>query len=158
MHHLPGTAQSSFADRLFAGAMATVAFAAVACSSSNPSPTAPPDLSADVLQSGVRAGDKVGRFGGEEFVVLLPGASPTVVYAVAERLRVGVERLRINLDGPIVGVTVSIGGAVFPLDGDNVTDVMQYADMNLYQVKRHGRNRVAMSHRAEHPSGGQARR
>ena len=113
---------------------------------------------ADVLQSEVRAGDKVGRFGGEEFVVLLPGATPPVVYAVAERLRVGVERLRINLDGPIVGVTVSIGGAVFPLDGDNVTDVMQYADMNLYQVKRHGRNRVAMSHQAEYLSGGQARR
>jgi len=42
---------------------------------------------ADVLQSGVRSGDKVGRFGGEEFVVLLPGAPPPVVYMVAQRLR-----------------------------------------------------------------------
>ena len=105
---------------------------------------------ADVLQSEVRSGDKVGRFGGEEFVVLLPGASPPVVYAVAERLRAGVERLAITLDGPIVGVTVSIGGAVYPLNGETVTDVMQYADMNLYQAKRQGRNQVAMGYQAGH--------
>jgi diguanylate cyclase (GGDEF)-like protein len=112
---------------------------------------------ADVLQSGVRAGDKVGRFGGEEFVVLLPGASPTVVYAVAQRLRAGVERLTINLGGPIVSVTVSIGGAVYPVNGDNVTDILQYADMNLYQAKRQGRNRVAMDDQAEYPTSGHAR-
>ena len=104
---------------------------------------------ADVLQSEVRSGDKVGRFGGEEFVVLLPGATPPVVYAVAERLRAGVERLAITLDGPIVGVTVSIGGAVYPVNGETVTDVMQYADMNLYQAKRQGRNQVAMGDQAD---------
>jgi len=69
-----------------------------------------------------------------------------------------VERLTINLGGPIVGVTVSIGGAVYPGNGENVNDVMQYADMNLYQAKRNGRNRVAMDDQAEPPTNGQARR
>ena len=109
---------------------------------------------ADVLQSEVRAGDKVGRFGGEEFVVLLPGATPTVVHMVAERLRAGVERLSITLDGPIVGITVSIGGAVYPMDGESVTDVMQYADMNLYRAKRQGRNLVDMGDQARYPTSG----
>jgi diguanylate cyclase (GGDEF)-like protein len=113
---------------------------------------------ADVLQAGVRSGDKVGRFGGEEFVVLLPGAPPPVVYMVAQRLRTGVERLMINLGGPIVGVTVSIGGAVYPVNGENVSDVMQHADMNLYQAKRNGRNQVAMDDQAEHPTSGHAQR
>lgn len=99
---------------------------------------------ADVLQAEVRGDDKVGRFGGEEFVILLPGASPQVVYAVAERLRAAVARLAINLDGQIAGVTVSIGGAVYPLNGETVTAVIQHADMNLYTAKRSGRDRVFM--------------
>jgi diguanylate cyclase (GGDEF)-like protein len=107
---------------------------------------------ADVLKSEVRSGDKVGRFGGEEFVVLLPGASPAVVQMVAERLRAGVEQLVITLDGPIVGITVSIGGAVYPVDGETVTDVMQYADMNLYRAKRQGRNQVDMGDRPRDPA------
>jgi len=113
---------------------------------------------ADVLQSEIRTGDKVGRFGGEEFVVLLPGATPPVVYAVAQRLRAGVERLTINLDASAVGVTVSIGGAVYPVNGGNVTEVMQYADMNLYQAKRHGRNKVAMDEQIEQPTSGHPQR
>ncbi|MGV8847377.1 GGDEF domain-containing protein [Tessaracoccus sp.] len=99
---------------------------------------------ADVLLDGVRGADKVGRFGGEEFVVLLPGANPRVVYAVAERLRAAIESLAINLDGPIIGITVSIGGAVYPDNGETVTDVLQHADMNLYSAKRYGRNQVVM--------------
>ena len=78
MHHLPGTAQSSFADRLFAGAMATVAFAAVACSSSNPSPTAPPDLSADVLQSGVS--EPASRKDTQALTLGLVSFQPTLTY------------------------------------------------------------------------------
>ena len=98
----------------------------------------------DVLQSEVRGADKVGRFGGEEFVVLLPGASPQVVSVVAERLRAGIERLRIDLDGVVAQVTVSIGGAVYPLNGETVAEVLEYADLNLYYAKRHGRNQVGM--------------
>jgi diguanylate cyclase (GGDEF)-like protein len=99
---------------------------------------------ADVLQAEVRADDKVGRFGGEEFVILLPGASPQVVYVVAERLRSAIQKLAINLDGPIAGVTVSIGGAVYPLNGETVTDLIQHADRNLYDAKRSGRDKVVM--------------
>jgi GGDEF domain-containing protein len=53
---------------------------------------------------------------------------------------------------------VSIGCAVYPESGENVTDVMQYADMNLYRAKRNGRNLVAMDDQAEHPTSGHARR
>ncbi len=98
----------------------------------------------DVLQAEVRGADKVGRFGGEEFVVLLPGASPHDVAAVAERLRAGIERLRVDVGGQFAQVTVSIGGAVYPLNGVTVNEALQYADRNLYYAKRHGRNQVGM--------------
>jgi GGDEF domain-containing protein len=54
--------------------------------------------------------------------------------------------------------TVSIGGAVYPVNGGNVTEVMQYADMNLYQAKRHGRNKVAMDEQIAQPTSGHAQR
>lgn len=56
-----------------------------------------------------------------------------------------------------MGITVSIGGAVYPSNGENVTELMQYADMHLYQAKRYGRNRVAMDDLSGQPAGGHAR-
>ena len=98
----------------------------------------------DVLKAGLRPGDAVGRYGGEEFVVLVAGAGPEAARLVAERLRCAVE----SIEPPrgLERVTVSVGTAVFdPRDaGDTAQAVMRRADVALYAAKAAGRNRVEM--------------
>ncbi|HEY4545178.1 MAG TPA: GGDEF domain-containing protein [Pedomonas sp.] len=92
----------------------------------------------------LRAGDLLGRTGGEEFSVLLPAADAQVALAVAERIRSSVEELRIEVeDGkPPLRVTVSIGIAPI-LPGATFDQVALEADKALYAAKNDGRNRVA---------------
>ncbi|MEZ4227095.1 MAG: diguanylate cyclase [Polyangiaceae bacterium] len=99
---------------------------------------------ADVLKAGLRPGDSVGRYGGEEFVVLVAGAGPEAARLVAERLRRSVEKL--VPPAGVEGVTVSIGTAVFdPRDeGDTAQAAMRRADVALYASKAGGRNCVTM--------------
>jgi diguanylate cyclase (GGDEF)-like protein len=113
---------------------------------------------ADGLQDEVRDHDLVGRFGGEEFVVLLAGvdsADGDEVLAIAERIRLRVAGLRVEIptpDGPltVAGLTASIGAAVHPGHGDDVGTLMQAADAALYAAKRAGRNTVRLA--AQPPS------
>jgi diguanylate cyclase (GGDEF)-like protein len=108
---------------------------------------------ADGLQDEVRDHDLVGRFGGEEFVVLLAGvdsADGDEVLAIAERIRLRVAGLRVEIptpDGPltVAGLTASIGAAVHPGHGDDVGTLMQAADAALYAAKRAGRNTVRLA-------------
>ncbi len=108
---------------------------------------------ADGLQGEVRDHDLVGRFGGEEFVVLLAGvdsADGDEVLAIAERIRLRVAALRVEIptpDGPltVAGLTASIGAAVHPGHGDDVGTLMQAADAALYAAKRAGRNTVRLA-------------
>lgn len=101
---------------------------------------------ADVLKSGVRDGDLLGRFGGEEFVALLPAADAAVTSQVAERLRDQVARLVVPLpDGQRIGVTVSIGVAVDRSSELPVTDLLAAADYCMYRAKAAGRNTVVLS-------------
>ncbi|MHA6795240.1 GGDEF domain-containing protein [Pseudonocardia bannensis] len=109
---------------------------------------------AEALRTEVRDNDLVGRFGGEEFVVLLPGLDGGAtgrdeLHVVAERIRHRVARLTVNIptpDGPltVTGLSVSVGGARFPGDGADLTGVMAVADTALYEAKRAGRNLVRM--------------
>jgi diguanylate cyclase (GGDEF)-like protein len=107
---------------------------------------------ADALRSEVRDRDLVGRFGGEEFVVLLaalPGGAAAELQAVAERMRRRVAELRVEIptpDGPLTvsGLTVSIGCAVHPGGGQDLRALLQIADTALYSAKREGRNQVRM--------------
>ena len=104
---------------------------------------------AQAMRAAVREGDLVGRFGGEEFVVLLPGADATVAGAVAERLRLAVADLTVTLpdgDGQ-VQVTASVGGALFPVDGYSLDELLTRADRALYVAKHAGRDRVAFATR-----------
>jgi len=100
---------------------------------------------AQELRSRVRDTDFVGRYGGEEFVALLPGASNESLRAVAERLREAVERLSVNAPGETVHVTVSIGGQSWHPEGlpPNIefASLVHGADKALYQAKEEGRNR-----------------
>lgn len=81
--------------------------------------------------------DTVARYGGEEFAVVLPGCSPAVARAVAERLRAAVEATTAE-----VPVTASAGVATYPDDATDVRSLIQAADEGLYASKRAGRNRV----------------
>lgn len=97
---------------------------------------------AQILQQGVRQDDMVGRYGGEEFLLLLPGSPKAVAAAVAEGLRQTVQS-KSGLGGP--PVTISLGVATFT--GDNFDDAAEFvraADSTLYAAKNSGRNRVSI--------------
>ena len=108
---------------------------------------------ATAITDQVREYDSVGRFGGEEFVVLLPGVAEGDVLAVAERIRKAVTTLQIDVvadDGmaAVSGLTVSIGVAVYPNAGTVVERLLHAADTALYQAKNTGRNKVVSIARA----------
>ncbi|HEX4617899.1 MAG TPA: diguanylate cyclase [Stellaceae bacterium] len=86
------------------------------------------------------------RFGGEEFVVILPGADADAALRRAEQLRSKVEDIVVRyLEKNLPRITVSVGVAVFPEAGDNPQAVLKAADEALYRAKEKGRNRVELS-------------
>ena len=85
----------------------------------------------------LRGGDLMGRFGGEEFVVLLPETAGDVAQMVAERVRTAVE----GIGGP----TVSIGVTSSLANGDSVDALLMRADNAMYRAKSKGRNRVEVN-------------
>ena len=84
----------------------------------------------------------VARFGGEEFVVLLPGCTGPAAVARADRLRRLIAETPISTKVGPVSVTVSIGIALFSAPGEVVNKVIDRADQALDHAKRNGRNRV----------------
>lgn len=99
------------------------------------------DLAA-ILTRETRHGDMVARFGGEEFVAVLPGTDRAEATYIAERIRSKVEQHECKFEGHSIKVTVSIGVVAYPLDGQEVTQLIQRADEALYAAKNEGRNRV----------------
>jgi diguanylate cyclase (GGDEF)-like protein len=95
----------------------------------------------------VRRSDMVGRFGGEEFVVLLPNIAEQDIRDMAERIRVAITQLAatVQLDDQehtISGLSASIGIATYPASGSTVEPILQAADTAMYRAKANGRNRV----------------
>jgi diguanylate cyclase (GGDEF)-like protein len=99
---------------------------------------------AGMLRSQVREYDVVGRFGGEEFVVLLPGADLPEARRVAERLRTRIGRMAVTADEAMITVTVSAGVALMSVHGDDLIELLAAADLALYRAKELGRNRVCI--------------
>jgi diguanylate cyclase (GGDEF)-like protein len=100
----------------------------------------------ECLESSFRDGDIACRFGGEEFVVVLPGSTPDFAARRAEEFRLKVESLAIRyLNRNLPGITISIGVAAFPESGDNPQAVINAADEALYRAKQNGRNRIELS-------------
>jgi diguanylate cyclase (GGDEF)-like protein len=101
----------------------------------------------DALRSQLRAYDLAGRFGGEEFAILLPHARELDALTVAERLRVYIAGLSIPVrdddeTGPSVHVTISVGVAALDGDSRGLTDMVAAADAALYHAKETGRNKT----------------
>lgn len=98
---------------------------------------------ADAIRTAVREYDLAARFGGDEFVILMPEATLSDASAVAERIRGAVESIDLKMpDGSAVSATVSIGIALFPAHGRTPADMLGAADRAVYQAKALGRNRV----------------
>jgi two-component system, cell cycle response regulator len=95
---------------------------------------------AALLQAGAREYDTVGRFGGEEFTVVMPGCDVRDAAMTAERLRSAIEAATLA-----VPVTVSFGVAVAPHQAATVDGLVKAADDALYRAKAEGRNRVSVS-------------
>ncbi|MFT5875560.1 MAG: diguanylate cyclase (GGDEF)-like protein [Clostridium sp.] len=96
----------------------------------------------DVVRSNLRETDIVGRYGGEEFIVILPGTGIFYAELVAEKLRCKIEGEKI-LDNRR-DVTVSLGVATYPLHGEWQEELVQRVDEALYVAKDQGRNRYAI--------------
>jgi two-component system cell cycle response regulator len=96
------------------------------------------------VRGAVRGADLACRYGGEEFVVVMPDTTLDVAAQVAERLRNAVEAapFRISATGAHVPVTTSVGIAALEHDGEDVASLLRRADQALYQAKSNGRNRV----------------
>ena len=97
---------------------------------------------AKILKENLREIDIAGRYGGEEFCVLLPDTDFEGAQYAAERIRQAIEKSVIEAYDNVVRATVSIGLATFPKDGQNVELLIEKADQALYQAKQTGRNRV----------------
>lgn len=103
---------------------------------------------ADELAKVSRSDDIVGRYAGDEFVMLLPATTAPDAQAIAERLRLAVESLRIPLRGSeegSVSVTLSIGVALAPEHGKTFESLFAVADRALYDSKLRGRNAVSLA-------------
>ena len=94
------------------------------------------------MRSCVRESDTVGRIGGDEFVVILPGVdTEEKAFHVAEKIRLAL-LLPIEADGEILATSASIGIALYPEHGLNETDLINNADVAMYEAKSSGRNQI----------------
>ena len=99
---------------------------------------------ADILRETAREIDKLGRYGGEEFMAILPDSDPKAGVTFAERVREMVEKQHFDIqaDEPL-RMTISAGVATYPTDdADGARRLVHYADQALYSAKNSGRNRV----------------
>jgi diguanylate cyclase (GGDEF)-like protein len=99
---------------------------------------------ASELRQQVRETDIVGRFGGEEFVILLSKTAPEEALRIAERLRRGVGVVQVLAGDATVSVTISIGVAVLSVHGRDLFELLAAADLALYRAKKTGRDRVCL--------------
>ncbi len=97
---------------------------------------------AHVIEGRLRKGDQAARFGGEEFVAILPGADEAGALHLADRIRSAVQQSDLVFEGARLAVTISLGAAVWPQDGQDQEALLGAADRALYAAKQTGRNRV----------------
>lgn len=107
---------------------------------------------AKVFLKGLRKNDVVGRYGGEEFAMILPGDDLNGAKVVAERYRIAIENMKINTQFTTLKLSVTIGCSFAPHPKiKNIDDLIKTADDALYRGKRLGRNRVEVMSYSEDP-------
>jgi two-component system, cell cycle response regulator len=92
----------------------------------------------------IRQKDALGRYGGEEFALLLPGTSLQIAVDVAERIRSTIEKHNYQFDGKPISVTISLGVAAMDSTTKSSEDLLAHSDKALYDAKNQGRNRVCV--------------
>jgi len=99
-----------------------------------------------ILKSSVREDDIVNRYGGEEFAIILPGMEKESIHILAERIRENVEQTAFFKEEVQPGrrLTISLGGATYPLDAENFNELVKKADKALYRSKTQGRNKFTL--------------
>ncbi|MFG1463790.1 sensor domain-containing diguanylate cyclase [Xanthobacter sp. DSM 24535] len=102
---------------------------------------------AESIGAALRQHDRVARFGGEEFVVLLLSVDRAGMVALAERMRSAIGSNCVSFEGQEIAVTVSFGAALAQPGDRDVDEVIERADLGLYEAKNSGRNRVAVADR-----------
>jgi diguanylate cyclase (GGDEF)-like protein len=101
---------------------------------------------ADILSASVRAEDIVCRYGGEEFLLILPGMGTDGSFQRAEEIRKSVSMMRLEFQGKgVQEITTSIGVSTYPQAGYTVDELIRAADQALYKAKESGRNRVVFA-------------
>lgn len=101
---------------------------------------------AEVLKTALRGTDNCARYGGDEFIVLLPEANALTAFDAADRIRMGVANSSFDFNGQRVQCTVSIGIAAYPLDAGSLDELLSAADRALYRAKNQGRDRIILAH------------
>ena len=99
---------------------------------------------AALLEREVRASDAACRYGGEEFILLLPGMDGETAVARADRWREAFARETVVHDGVCIQATISIGISSFPDHGTTLAELTRCADLSLYEAKHRGRNQVML--------------
>ena len=101
---------------------------------------------ADLIRAKLRAGDIPCRYGGEELILVMPGATKEITATRAEYLREAIEKHELIYQGKnLSGVTASFGVSAHPSDGDSAASLIKAADSALYKAKDGGRNRVVLA-------------
>ena len=101
---------------------------------------------ADTLRASLRGHDVLGRYGGEEFALLMPGADAPAAMAGTERARLAVSERPIEAGSLSIPITISAGVASYGVNGSDWETLLRNADAALYEAKRRGRNRVVVAH------------
>ncbi len=97
------------------------------------------------MRESTRRSDIACRYGGEEFLVIMPGASEEIVLERAEAIRERFSALRILSQGKIITATLSVGVSMFPRNGRDSASLIRASDLALYRAKRAGRNMVVIA-------------
>ena len=104
---------------------------------------------AEVLHGDVRATDVAARYGGDEFVLLLPETEGAGASLVGDKVRLDIGRISLSHNGGVIRTSASIGLVTYPHDGRTAAELMRKADLAMYEAKRRGRDQIVRFARPE---------